>query len=198
MLNNDEILTIEKKRKYAKAFISAFNIFNNMEETKNIEFILNKELIIKIFEDYEKIVKCVKKEMLQLHDNENIDSHKISSIFLIAILKHKNIVTATITEKEKKQGILTTFHKLPHIYFAFILGTVIMEGIYNISSKIKVTFNINMNYGKEFVKLIYANQQAIISPAHRQVCDATAKGVFCLSHLFYFIEKVADKQEDNE
>lgn len=195
--NPSEILNVDKQRKYFRAFETAFKLLEEL--APHIPFDLNRGLIKYIFKDYEKIVRCVKKEMMQLNDDENIDSHKISSIFLIVILKHTNIVKAEQRWKDVQKNGLSTFHKIPHIYFAFILGSVIMEALYNEEHKKEgqgqIIFNINMGYGKEFAKMVYANQKTIVTPALTQ-CSESAKVVFCMSHIFYFIESVADKQPD--
>ena len=198
------ILSEEKIKKYLYAFLKAYMTFKDIaKEDANIEVSLNPNKLINIFQDYEKVASCVKQQMLKLKDGENIDSHKIASIFLVSILKHEQIIIVkyqTQTHSRTIESSLikskSTYELLPYIYFAFILGVVIMEGMANdvTGQNQQIIYQVDKLYGSEFAKMIYANRNAIILPAKEPFCTESAKGVFCLSHIFYFVEKFANKR----
>lgn len=190
MKNKDiVVLTQEKKRNYFRAFQTAFKIFKD-EIAKDKNFEINNNIVASIINKYDNLGKCLKQAMNHTHRDENIDSHKIASIFLVLILKNHDVI---IPPALKEKGEDSTFYHIPHIYFGFILGVVIMESIHNIDKEDKITYDVNTKYGKEFAKMIFANKKAIITPAISAECNESIKGIFCLSHIFYFIERTADK-----
>lgn len=68
-----------------------------------------------------------------------------------------------------------------------------MENMYNIEKSEKIDYQIDLEYGKKFTIFIYGNKDAIFHPSG--VCNNSIKGVFCLSHIFYFIEKTIIKNK---
>lgn len=200
--NNFEVLNYDKIAKYYIAINSTLSIFSKIAmDDANIEITVDKNQIFKVLKDYDKVAKCVKKTMFgDNEDMEHIDSHKIASIFLVAILKNDKFVIAKRNQQVQKSNIVndrSTYEEQPAIYFSYILGIVIMEAMYNIGKQQRVIYSTDKAYGVEFAKMIYANKDAIISPAKSDVCSNTAKGIFCLSHIFYFIEKSANKKPHN-
>lgn len=200
------ILTEKKIRNYLGAFREAFKLFDNEinkelvqvedQELKKMYFNYDNTKLKEILRDYSKIAKCVKDAMGKslggklpkelVSDEEFIDSHKIASIFVIVILKHSDVIKTFITNT----GETTTVAKIPHIYFAFVLGVVIIEGMYNAKNPDnQKTFYINKDYWTDFVKLVYANREAIQKPLSFVECNGSINGLFFMSHLFYFIEK---------
>ena len=194
----DGVLNKEKITNYLEAFDRSFEILK--EEEEYIEYIYNKDDILVIFQDYDKIAKCVKIAMEKHTQDEFIDSHKIAAIFVMLLLKHSKLITAAHIKYEAPDDFDddSIMAKLPHIYFAFILGTVIVEGMYNVKNGTNKIFDIKSDYAIDFVKLVYANEKAIASPLQLADCDNRINGIFFLSHLFYFVEIMADKSEVEE
>lgn len=195
--NQLSILNKEKIIRYIIAFYKTKEIFAEILQTSKLTLNTKDEDLFKILKLYDRIAQCIKVEMFKTSDIENIDSHKISSIFLICLLRYNNFVFVTRNTQSNNSSIISknqersTFEKFPHIYFSYILGIVIMENMYNIEKSEKIDYQIDMEYGKEFAKLIYGNKDAILHPSG--ICNNSIKGVFCLSHIFYFIEKTIIK-----
>lgn len=183
------ILSREKQHNYYRAFQTAFQEFKQI--TGDSRFDIQDKEVISIIKKYDRIAKCLKQHMNH-GDNDHIDSHKISSIFLVLILNNGNLIVKPEPPSYANKQT-SAFYLIPEIYFAFILGVVIMEGMYNIGIKEKVNFEIDNRYGYEFAKMIFANRDNIILIAKNKDCDNTINRIFCLSHIFYFIEKMADK-----
>jgi len=187
----DKELPKNKQKNYLTSFYHTKILLNEILEHEGIVVDIDETIVKDIIKEYPKHLKCLRRVMDSMGEKDRVDSHKVSALFLMLIIKHKNVVSATSKTTET-----TTFNTIPHIYFAFVYGVVIMESIYNIDKKEKVVFNINTTYVKEFVKLIYANKDIVTIPVMMPKCEKEFSGIFLLSHLFYFIEKTADKQPD--
>lgn len=190
--NKLKILNEEKIKKYVSSFSEAFKLFSDCVSNYDMELEFNGYHFKNVLLMYDKLASCVKDDMNHTETIDNIDSHKIAAIFLVCLLKYENIIVV----KKKNQTVASsikpqyknTFLDFPVIYFSYILGIVIMESIININSVPKINYAIDSNYGKEFAKLIYGNRNAILTPTGA-ICNNSIKGIFCLSHIFYFIEK---------
>jgi len=190
MLKND-LLPKEKQKNYLASFYHTKNILNSLLEKEGITIEINPAMVAVIIREYKKHLQCLKTTMNALGDKDRVDSHKVAALFLMLIVKHKDVISCT-----SRISLNTTFNTIPYIYFAFVYGVVIMESMYNAKRDSKVIFNTNMTYAKEFVKLIYANRNIVTIPVMMPKCEKEFSGIFLLSHLFYFIEEVADKKSD--
>ncbi|WP_417327660.1 hypothetical protein [Halarcobacter sp.] len=209
----DGILNPLKIKNYVSAFSEAFNLFNKEmqkekitfegQELSKMEFIYCRETVKNVIREYPRVAKCVKEVMGKNVDSkvgepmskdEFIDAHKIASIFVMLILKHEGIVKTAYTNFDSEEPSETiTVAKIPHIFFAFVLGIIIVEGMYNAKNKDKQkTFIILKEYWVDFAKLVYANKAAIQKPLESD-CNGSINGLFFMSHLFYFVEKECQK-----
>lgn len=186
-----DLLPEVKQKNYLTSFYHTKNILNDLLKKEGVTVELDETIIFIIIQEYKKHLKCLKTTMNALGGKDRVDSHKVAALFLMLIVKHSNVVKAT-----SKISSNTTFNTIPYIYFAFVYGVVVMEAIYNINRAEKQIFNIHMSYAKEFVKLIYANRDIVTIPVNIPRCGKEFNGIFLLSHLFYFIEKVAEKRTD--
>lgn len=186
------VINKDKAKNYFIAIVKSFEILRDIAKKEGIELNLNKNRLLSVVKKYDFMLFCLKKTIMSMGDAQFVDSHKISALFLVSLLHQKDIVTARCTKT-------TAMSVYPYIYLAFVLGNVIMENMFNEANKTesRIVYNINMNYAKEFVKLIHSNENALLLPAIAVECNSTYKGMFFLSHLFYFIEQVADKQADS-
>ena len=191
-MSNQSLLPKEKQKNYLTSFYYTKDLLNELLKEEGIAIDINPTIVGDIIKEYSKHLKCLKTVMGAVGDKDRVDSHKVAALFLMLIVKHSNVITST-----SKTTVNTTFNTIPYMYFAFIFGVVIMEAMYNVARKEKVVFNINMTYAKEFVKLIYANRDIVTFPVMMSNCGKEFSGIFLLSHLFYFVEEVADKKSDN-
>lgn len=189
MKSDNIVLSKEKRRNYFRAFETTLKIFRNIVNNQNID--LDYKKVAVIIYKYDKLALCLKEKMGQCSEKDHIDSHKISSLFLILMLKYNTFINLNKANISPNSA----YYYLSEIYFAFIFGIVVMESMYNIgkSDSEKKTYKVNKDYGKEFAKMVYANKRAILSPTMSSACNDTIKGAFCLSHIFYFIEQMAER-----
>lgn len=196
--NNLKVLDEAKIKKYITSIYQSFVILKNYANPYDMELEFKPNYLKNIFLMYDKLASCVKEDMNHTDSEENIDSHKIAAIFLVCLLKYENIIVVNNKIKSVSSSIKpqykNTFMDFPVIYFSYILGVTIMESIININSNTKIKYTINGNYGKEFAKLIYGNKNAILTPTGA-ICNNSIKGIFCLSHIFYFIERTTVKNK---
>lgn len=190
MRRGSQLVSREKLKNYTTAFYKTRNILNDLLEYEKISVDVDKEVIVIILKEYKKHLECLHTTM-KISGDGKVDSHKIAALFTMLIVKHSNVVKAT-----SKTNSNTSFQVIPFIYFAYIYSLVIMEAMYNIDRSEKVVFDTNTSYLKEFVKLIYANRDIITIPVMIPECGKHFNGIFLLSHLYYFIEEVADKKPD--
>ena len=190
MNKEDYTFSKEKFQNYAVSFYKAKDILNDLLASENIVVDINQDILVVILKEYKKNLNCLRKVMKE-HRDDRVDSHKIVALFTMLIVKHNKVITIPKGMNQK-----STFQTIPYIYFAYIYSIVVMEIMYNIDKEEKVIFNTNINYLKEFVKLIYANRNIITIPVTMPKCEKAFNGIFLLSHLYYFVEEVADKQPD--
>lgn len=199
LINNNslKVLNKEKIANYILAFNSSIDIFELMLKEKNLSLDVDFKKFFDALILYDRVANCVKVDMEHHKETENIDSHKIASIFLICLLKFDSILMVKKNQRTESSSIIkkteSTYENYPNIYFSYVFGIVLMESIYNIEIINKKSYEIDMKYGVDFVKLIYGNKSAILHPSGP--CNNSVKGVFCLSHIFYFIEKTINKTD---
>lgn len=182
-----EILTKDKQLNYITALIKSIRELQEQASQCGITITFDNLIAKNILKDYEKMLKCLKTHTMHINHSDRIDSHKIAALFLVSILKNFTIV------QSESRIFNASLQVIPYIHLSFIMGIYIMESMYNADEHEKVSFKIDMKYAKEFVKLIYANQATIVMPAKSIDCNESYKSIFCLSHLFYFIEKSVEK-----
>lgn len=183
-----EILTKVKQKNYVTVLLKSIRELQEQAKECEISISFDKNVIKNILKDYDKMLECFKTHVMCIDHHDKIDSHKIAAIFLISILKNFDIV------KSESKHTNSPLHVVPFIHLGFIMGICIMESMYNRGNNKKVEFGIDRKYGNEFVKLIHANKDIFVEPGKSIECNGSYKVIFCLSHLFYFIEKMAGKE----
>ena len=166
------ILPLDKRANYTTAFYTAFDRFKLIidneltQKEQSLELqeligaslehdvILTEDKINPILDEYIKIACCAKEQMKQTLD-QNIDEHKISSLMLLAIMRHSDII------RIKCEGLNITFKDKPYLYFALILATVIIEGMHKENYNEEIEFNLDLGYASHFVKMIEKNKDLI-------------------------------------
>lgn len=183
-----KLLTKEKIRNYARAFFTVTKAL--LPKLQNASIDLNHDCILKLFQTYDKIAFCIKEDKESPFYGTNIDSHKISAIFVMVLLKHTDVFRV----KKHIADEIPFLDALP-MYFSIYLGIQLMEGLYNDNNKSnQLNYKIDDNYVLEYVKMVRANHSTIIASALNEECNSeTDNRVFCLSHLFYQIERNLEK-----
>lgn len=147
--------------------------------------------INKVFQRYENIRDSLKPVMrYDVYDMVKVDRHKVSSLMLISLMKEEFI---SIKPQYKTQK-LNPVEKHANIYLGYFLGKAIIRDFYNADTGGKIagvdTLNVvePAGYAKHFRKLIYNNENIILSIA-KCVKSEDMNILFFISHLFYFIEQ---------
>ncbi len=191
-MSSKVVVSREKLKNYLTAFYQTNKILNKLLKYEGISVEIDKDVVTTILREYQRHLSCLHTTM-KISGGGKVDSHKIAALFTMLIVKHSNVVKAS-----SRINCNTSFQIIPHIYFAYVYSLVIMEAMYNInrSGDDRIIFDTNTSYLKEFVKLIYANRDIITIPVMAPECGKHFSGIFLLSHLYYFIEEVADKKPD--